>query len=232
MKNPNARGLAVRDMALAAAIGAIGADFGADVDDEHSDDFGSDYGSDYGTDMGDDDDWGADAPSLPQVMAAAKPPSPQAAMALWRAHHARVATTHRRRSLLNPNAGSDVDVEHYRFPINATITKLGTSQALTLQGQPTAKIRPKRITMNAPAPGFCTVESIQVANVLGTLGDSSDAFEYNANGVGQVMDLPTLSPANKAIVRATHTGFVPPGYTGGSSYLFVASFTGPAQIIK
>jgi hypothetical protein len=72
---------------------------------------------------------------------------------------------------------------------------------------------------------------IKVANVSVTVGGTQDAFDYSAIGVEQSLDMPTLSPANRATVLGNYTGFVPPGYVALAAYTFCASFKGPAQIV-
>jgi hypothetical protein len=220
---PNSKTLALRDPAAAILMGAIdGADFGAEYgydfgDDEHGDDYGDDYGADYS--------FGAAAP-------ARHPAHPPAALAakLWAQHKARTAHTDRRARLIEPNKGSSVKIERYSFAINAALV-LGTPANLNMFGQPDTNIRPQRVTMNAPSPGFATIQEIKVANVSVTVGGTSDAWDYNSLGVGQSLDMPTLTPANRAQVLGAYTGFVPPGFVGGSAYTFCCSFKGPASIV-
>lgn len=218
---PNARLLALRDPANAALFGVIasapvsrnGSDFGND--DEHGFGFGDDYGEDdYG-----DDDAGADAPS-------------HAALArLGHHHHKKMKKGNKRRHLLDPNADSSVKVERYAFTLSQAIT-LGTSVAFTtLTGQPDTKIRPQRVVMNAPGPMFAFIQEIKVANVSVTVGTGlEDAFNYNANGVGQSLDMPTLEPSNKATVLGSYTGAIPPGFVGGTSTFFSVTFKGPSTM--
>ena len=221
MSNPNSKALALRDPALAVLMGAIdGSDFGI----ESGSDFGTEddeyFGYEFGT------DYGADAPGAAMVAA----PPPHVAAALWHKHVQKTSNTDRRRRMLEPNSGSDIKVERYGFSINQTLV-LGVAAAIVASGQPDTNIRPQRVSMNAPSPGFATISEIKVANVSVTVGGIADAFEYNANGVGQSLDLPTLSPANRATVLGNYTGFVPPGFVGGASYLFAISFKGPASIV-
>jgi len=103
---------------------------------------------------------------------------------------------------------------------------LGVAGAINATGQPDTNIRPQRCTMNAPQPGFATIAEIKVANVSVSVGGTQDAFDYSALGVGQSLDMPTLTPANRATVLGNYTGFVPPGYVGGAPYTFCASFKG------
>jgi hypothetical protein len=133
--------------------------------------------------------------------------------------------------LLEPNKGSAIKVERYTFSVNQALV-LGVALGLTtMTGQPDTNIRPQRVTMNAPTPGFCSITELKVANVSVTVGGIADAFQFSAIAVGQTLDMPTLSPANRATVLGAYTGFVPPGFVGGSAYLFTASFTGPASIV-
>ena len=214
MKHPSARALAMRDPALAVLSGAI----------DDSTDFGAEYGFDFagGADYG--FEFGDDAP------AALPAPTPAQAMQAYRDLHMQKAHTQRRASLLEPNKGSAVKVEVYEFNVNQTLT-LATALSFTATNQPDTNIRPKRISMNAPAPGFVTITELKVANVSVIVGGTSDAWNYNANGVGQHLDLPTLSPANRATIIGSYTAFVPPGFVGGSSYLFCVSMKGPASVI-
>jgi len=217
---PNARTLAMRDPALAAIMGVLGASAGAD--------FGAEFGNDYGAEFGDDfGEFGLDAPAVP---VASSKPNAQAMMALWQQHQMKRAHTTRREMLLEPNKGSTAKIERYSFSINQDIV-LGTAQALELSGQPDTTIRPQRVTMNAPQPGFATIAEIKVANVSVTVGGDEDAYDYNALAVGSTLDMPTLSPANRAKILGNYTGFVPPGFVGGSDYKFTASFKGPASIV-
>ncbi len=228
---PTARQLSMRDPALAALLGVFAtgnfggeareASFGSEFGDEFGDDFG---GNDFGYDPNiHGDGFGAD-------FGAAPAPTPAQAMALVRQAQAAQAVTQRRAQLLRPNAGSKINVERYAFAVNQTLT-LGTTVALDMSGQPDTTIRPQRVTMNAPAPGFATITDIKVANVSVLVGGTDDAYNYNANGVGQTMDMPTLDPANRARVSGNYSGFVPPGYVVAGSYIFVCSFKGPSKVV-
>lgn len=204
----NSRKLTLRDPALAALVGAeTGADFGID--------FGDDYGG--GADMG--IDFGADAPAAAPV---------NAALVLRQAQQAQVETA-RRLQMIEPNKNSKVKVERYSFAINAALV-LGTASAINMSGNPDTHLRPQRIMMNAPAPGFATISEIKVANVSATAGGVHDAYDFSPIAVGSHLDLPTLSPANRAQVLGNYSGFVPTGYVAAAPFTFVASFKGPALI--
>lgn len=230
---PNAKQLAMRDPAAAVLLGAIaGADFGAE-DSDFGSDFGDDWGADFGSvfspmgaDFGDDDigaDFGAAA-------ALAKPNSAQMAQLYVNAVKKK-AKTDKRRSLLEPNSGSAAKIERYSFAISQAIT-IGTSVAVNITGSPDVDIRPQRVVCNAPCPLYVFLSLLKVANVTITVGPGvEDAFDYSAQAVGTMLDLPTLTPANRATVQGTYTGFIPPGYVNGTSSYFVTSFKGWASIV-
>lgn len=245
--NPRDVDLAMRDPALAALVGAMPADFGS----EYYGYYGPQYGYEFGDDFG--DEFGAAA--MPNLQAApthrfrlpARPgAAPPMAPALGRFPMAmprpvspgpaqvqqwnQLAATNIRESLIDPNRGSQVKVERYVFPLSQTLT-LGTPVALLLQGQPDTTIRPQRLTMNAPAPMFATITDIKIANVsISVGGGQQDAFDYNSQGVGQTLDLPTISPANRVTITGAYNGFTPPGYSA-TSVVFTATFKGPATIV-
>jgi hypothetical protein len=235
----------MRDPALAALMGAIeGSDFGAEFgaeypfQGEYGADYGADYGGDYGADAGADygadygADWGYEFGGPPPAAAMARrAPPPRVAAALWNRHQKHQMRTERRETLLEPNKGSSAKVERYTFSVNAPLVLGVASPLVGATGQPDTTIRPQRVTMNAPTPGFVAVQEIKVANVSVTVGGTADAFQFSALGVGQSLDMPTLSPANRASVLGNYSGFVPPGFVGGAAYSFTASFTGPATIV-
>jgi hypothetical protein len=235
---PNSRDLTQRDPAFAAFMGAIGqpgADFGVSFgDDPYSGVFADGLG-------GGPYEFGVEAPHAP--LARPAPPGHMGhpghgggpdyhqMLALWHRHHAMRAHTGRRELLLEPNKGSAVKIERYSFSINSTVTLGVVGAVLTLTGQPDVNIRPQRVIMNAPSPGFAIIDEIKVANVSVTVGTQEDAFNYSALAQNSHLDMPTLSPANRATVLGEMTGFVPPGFTGGTSYLFTTAFQGPASVI-
>lgn len=235
MSRPTAQQLTFRDPALASlllgAVALSATNFGGDSD------FGGEFGDD--DDMGDDDDYGAEfgdddyGADFGKAAVKVKRPANQAQLvALWKNHHMKKARTSQREMKLEPNKGSAVKIEKYSFTLSQAIT-LGTAVAFTtLTGQPDTSIRPQRLTCNAPAPMFAFLQEIKVANVSVSVGSGlEDAYNYNANGVGQSLDMPTLSPANRATILGSYTGFVPPGFVGGTAVYFSASMKGPASIV-
>jgi len=221
MVNPNALALSLRDPGLGVLTGAIsGADFGAEFGDDYGTDPFGDDGSGFGADFG----AAAPASAIPK-------PTAQQALALWRSHHAAQAHTQRREMILEPNKGSKTKIERYTFPLSQALT-IGTAVAISLSGNPTVTIRPQRVTCNAPGPMFAFLNSIQVSNVNGVVGTGvEDAYDYNANGVGQTLDMPTIEPAQRATVVGSYTGLVPTGIPLGLSTFFTVSFKGPAEMV-
>lgn len=150
------------------------------------------------------------------------------AMAAWQAA-AQAQHQDSREAMLYPNKYSTTKVERYGFAVNQLLT-LGTTTAFTQTNNPDVTIRPQRVTANAPAPGFVTLTEIKVKNVSVIVGGEQDAYDYNANAVDSELDLPTLTPANRASISGTYSGFVPPGYTGSTPYKFAVSLRGPATM--
>jgi hypothetical protein len=133
--------------------------------------------------------------------------------------------------LLNPNEHSDVKIERYTFSLNQVITMTtGTPVAIVMSDQPDTALRPQRVITNAYIPGMFLLTEIKVANVSVTGGDQEDAFTYSALAQGVVLDMPTLSPSNRAKVLGTYTGYIPPGFTSGFAFLFIATFQGPSSL--
>jgi hypothetical protein len=227
-----------RDAALASVMGAMGngeSDFGAEfAGDLFEDEFGDEFDDEFDLgDEDDDDDYGAEfAEDYGYVGGPRKRRSLGAARKALARRWSAMARTRRRNSILEPNKGSSVKVERYTFTLSETIT-LGTAQAFTtLSGQPDTTIRPQRLTTNAPSPMFAFIQEIKVANVSVSVGSGQeDAFNYNALGVGQMLDMPTLSPANRATILGNYTGFVPPGFVATTQVPFSVSLKGPSSII-
>lgn len=225
--------LVKRDPALAAAMGAFknkaGADFGGDFGDDYGDDMGLDAGGDFGLSPGDEygDDVGAARRAKPHPVHVAK---------VWNAHAKGQAIKQKRAMLLNPNKGSDLKVEAYKFSISIVSTTsgtapvLGTAAALTGTGQPDVNFRPMRVMLNVPSVALVLVNEIKVGNVSGTVGGISDGFEYSPLAVNTQMSLPMMTPSTKATFLGSWTSFVPPGFVGTSAFTLVMSFVGWATM--
>jgi hypothetical protein len=216
----NSKSLAQRDPALAALMGAeSGADFGSEAS------FGADFGdwqNDYGMHGDFGNDFGADVANIS--------PTPQAALSLFRNFQQQQAVTQARSAVLEPNRGSHVKVERYVFPMSTDLV-LGTASTISLSEQPDVTIRPQRLIVNAPVPGFCTFSNIKVSNVSVNVGPGSlDAFFYNAGGQGVSLDCPTLSPAQRATITGNYTGLIPTGYSDDATFTLSVAFMGPATM--
>jgi hypothetical protein len=238
--------LAMRDPALAALVGISGmSDFGAEPvmgsgESEFGginfggDDFGVGFGDDYGDDYGDEPDVNGEG-EMGAERRGRRPhhplyhPNPRA-QAILMAHMRRNKHRAHRALLLEPNMHSDLKIERYTFSINDTITALQTPQGLDATGSPDVNFRPERVTMNTVSPGMIFVTDGRVANVSFTVGGLNDAWQFNANGVGQSLSVPTLTPANRATVTANYTGLVPSPLSGTGSFQFCVSFSGPATL--
>ena len=234
--------LAMRDPAFAALRGDMASDFGHEMDpvviggNEDEADFGgtpvgiggfsgfSGFSGDYDDFGGDYESFGADA--APAQM------HPAAVHAIVKAHHARNKMAHRRKSLIDPNQGSDVKIQRYSFSLAIIITAVGTAQAgLQAQGNPTTHFHPEDVVSNISQPGFVMITDGRVANVSWTVGSQTDAYVFNPISTSSRLSLPPLTPANQATVLANYTGMPLVGlstYTG--SFPFTITFSGHATV--
>jgi hypothetical protein len=252
----NTRELAMRNPAAAALYGLTGSDFGVEMGAEGMDDTlliegGSDFGSedvhfgdeaydggftDLGDTMGYEDDvtFGAEPghpAAHPHHAAAQHHGATPQGRAIIAAHLRRQQHRNHRAMLLEPNKYSDLKVERYTFAVNATITALGTGGGISGSNSPDVNFRPQRVTANVVSPGMVFITDARVANVSFTVGGQIDAWQWNANGVGQQLDVPTLTPANKASFSGNYTGLTPSPLSGTTAYGFSLAFTGPASIV-
>ena len=249
--------LAMRDPAQAAFYGITGSDMGYEGDESASyeepvlytggeADFGVDFGDDFdsesydggftdiGVDFGGDSQFGgppAPPAAAPHHAAAAHHGATPQGRAIIAAHLRKQAHRDHRAMLLEPNKYSDLKVERYSFSIVTTISALGTSQALSGSNSPDVNFRPQRVTSNVVSPGMVLISDARVANVSFTVGGMIDAWQWNANAVGQHLDVPTLTPANKASFSGTYTNLVPSPLSGTGSYTFILAFSGPSSIV-
>jgi hypothetical protein len=145
---------------------------------------------------------------------------------------------------LRPNEGSPVAVERYALAVFAANVdgsphyldngEMGT-KFLSGTQKPDAYFRPQRATTNVPAPGMIIVTSAKIANIT-FMGSPVDAWMWNANARDEQLDLPTVTPADKATFAATYFGgltfnhAIPNHLSDDSTWLFIVSFTGPATI--
>lgn len=141
-------------------------------------------------------------------------------------------STAARTSLLDPNRDSTIKVERYSFSFSpAANLVLGTASAIpTFTQQPSTSIKGQRVVMNAPVPGFVTIQTLQVANVNVLVGGTEDAFTYSAGAMGVMLDLPRLDPQNRATASGNYTGVLPANYTSGAQFQFIITLQGPATM--
>jgi hypothetical protein len=245
----SANELAMRDPAQAAFYGITGSDMGYEGDEAASyeepvlytggeSDFGVDFGDDENYDQGftefaGDTQFGGPPPpaAAPHHAAAAHHGATPQGRAIIAAHLRKQAHRDHRAMLLEPNKYSDLKVERYSFSIVTTITALGTAGALSGSNSPDVNFRPQRVTSNVVSPGMVLISDARVANVSFTVGGMIDAWQWNANAVGQHLDVPTLTPANKASFSGTYTNLVPSPLSGTGSYTFILAFSGPSSIV-
>jgi hypothetical protein len=135
-------------------------------------------------------------------------------------------------ALLEPNRGCELMIERYTFSASAQIAKMGTAQKLDAVNSPDVNFRPQRVTTNITDPGVVLITDARVANVSFTVGGMIDAWQWNANAVDQSLDVPTLTPVNKASFSGRHTGRVPASMDDlrDHEFKFIMSFSGPAMI--
>lgn len=138
-----------------------------------------------------------------------------------------------RRLLLEPNKDSELKIERYTFAVNDTIDELGKEQEISGSNSPDVNFRPQRVTVNVTGPATVMIVDARVANVSFTVGGEVDAWQWNPHAVGQELDVPTLTPANKASFSGRYTGRVTPDMQdlAGKPYPFSMAFTGPASIV-
>lgn len=217
-----------RDPAMAALMGAIaGGDFGGEFGFGDESDYGGDFGDEDFGGFG-DDDFGAAA-----VAHRAPKPTPQQALAAYHAHHMKRARNNQRVAKLDPNMHATTKVERYSFTLSQDVT-LGTATSFTsaaMSGAPDTTFRPQIITTNAPMPGFAYATSIRMANVNISVGSGSeDLFNYSAFAWGRSLDMPTLTPANKATVTGTTTTVTPPGFLAAATFTLTFNMKGPSLL--
>ncbi len=216
--------IAMRDLADASLMGAVDDDFGVEGDFE-PDQFGSE--DDFGVEFGEEDIFGVAAPAASTAMV--NHPDPRVRKIPH--HHIRRGELRESRlRLLEPNRGSELKVERYTFGIVASCT-LTVAGPLGNSNSPDVNFRPQRVTMNVPSPGFILITDARVANVSFVVGGNVDAWQFKANAVGESLDVPTLTPANRATWTGTYTGLVPTPLSGSGSYTVIMAFTGPASIV-
>lgn len=245
----NMQHLVSRDPALAALVGAIaGHDFGYSrpmpqaaprfqmptMSGPIPGRFGVGFGDDYGFGAPQLNQWGFGAPNPHAMQHHPAHPHHPAAHPAHPAHmqHHSPHSTYGRTLLLDPNRESTVKVERYSFSFSPSASlALGTASALgTFTANPSTSIKGQRVVTNAPAPGFVTLDSLQIANVNVFVGTTEDAFTYTAVAQNVVLDLPRLDPQNRATASGDYSGMLPPGFSSGQPFKFVVTLQGPSTL--
>jgi hypothetical protein len=188
----------------------------ADDNDKDDDTDGEDSDDDD-----DDDEEDEDGQGRPSVRA------------VLRAHFRTRAATRARKTLLEPDGG--IGISRFTFSVQADqiipqqFFDSPAPQILTGSNAPDTNFRPQRITTNVPTPGFVMLSSARVANLSLIVGGSIDAWQFNANAWDQELDLPTLTPANKASFVGMYSGlFLEP--FADLPFHFIVSFSGPTTV--
>ena len=217
---PNARQLTARDAALAAIMGANPGHTNFGVDFNGEDDDLNEMGVEFG------------ALEAPPVPAAAGPmPSIPQLHSFWMQQQQAMRYAKQRARILEPNKGSHIKIERYNFNVNQDVV-LGTALlGFNASNNPATNIRPQRFSTNAPQYGFVLLQAIQVSNVNALIGGTADAYQFSALSVGQHLDLPTLTPAIRAIIIGSYSGAVPSFLTATDTYTLCFAFNGPASVM-
>lgn len=203
-------GLVRRDPALASLMGlmSIAALSSISLDDRRA--AASDFGQDPGP----------------------TPGSPQEMLDVWQKHRNDSIRSGSRAALLEPNKGSAVRVEKYVFGLSQVLT-LATGVAINQSLSPDCVIRPQRVTTNAPCPGFSTMTELKIANTSIIIGGQVDSYDFAAHANGSELDMPTLSPANRALWQGQYSGLLPTAvatYLTATPYIHTLSLKGPASV--
>jgi hypothetical protein len=125
------------------------------------------------------------------------------ALQAWDAYH--------RAQLLSPN--SEIQTIETRFDLSYEIT-LGRPCKFVIEGHPPRTMRPSRVRINAPVPGFLIIEEWRIANVILNVDTSNhDYREYQEDAFvyadGKEVTWPTLAVQNRFRVTLQYTGLVP-----------------------
>ncbi len=215
---------AILGLSLAASSGAAGADFGAEFGSAFGDDYGDDFGDDYGA------DFGAAVAAAGGAQLMVPKPTAQQAIGAWNKQAVKRVHAIRRVAKLDPNRDSSVKVEKYSMSMGDNFV-LGATSNHIISTTPDTQFRPQLITANAPTVGFAYLDNLKMANVNVTVGNASeDLFGYGAGAWGKDLDMPTLTPSNRATADVEYSGYVPPGFVAEATYKFRLSFHGPSLL--
>ena len=239
--NPNKEILARRDVATATLMGAIaqGALFGSEVA------MGAAFGNEYynpsdrfgGVAAEIAAEFGEEAGQKVQAALARAPHHGQGGMAhpdmhrAWQHMNRMYERSAERSVLLDPNRDSTIKVEHYELPLAEDII-IGTQHIFTaLSTNPQTEFKPTSLVMNAPTPMFAFITDIKAANVSAHVSTfATDAYNFSALATRSHVHLPKLLPQNTVSVQGYYSGLTPPGFLGGTTTTFTATFYGPSTM--
>ena len=237
--NPNKAILARRDSTTAALMGAValGADFGNEYFNP-SDRFG-DVAAEVAAEFGEEAGQRVHAAmtAAAQAPLARAPHHGQAGMAhpdmhrAWQHMQRMYERSAERSVLLDPNQNSTVKVEHYELPLAEDII-IGTQHIFTaLSTNPQTEFKPTSLVMNAPCAMFAFITDIKAANVSAHVSTfATDAYNFNSLATRSHVHLPKLLPQNTVSVQGYYSGLTPPGFLGGTTTTFTATFYGPSTM--
>ena len=237
--NPNKAILARRDSTTAALMGAValGADFGNEYFNP-SDRFG-DVAAEVAAEFGEEAGQRVHAAmtAAAQAPLARAPHHGQAGMAhpdmhrAWQHMNRMYERSAERSVLLDPNRDSTIKVEHYELPLAEDII-IGTQHIFTaLSTNPQTEFKPTSLVMNAPCAMFAFITDIKAANVSAHVSTfATDAYNFNSLATRSHVHLPKLLPQNTVSVQGYYSGLTPPGFLGGTTTTFTATFYGPSTM--
>ena len=237
--NPNKAILARRDSTTAALMGAValGADFGNEYYNP-SDRFG-DVAAEVAAEFGEEAGQRVHAAmtAAAQAPLARAPHHGQAGMAhpdmhrAWQHMQRMYERSAERSVLLDPNRDSTIKVEHYELPLAEDII-IGTQHIFTaLSTNPQTEFKPTSLVMNAPCAMFAFITDIKAANVSAHVSTfATDAYNFNSLATRSHVHLPKLLPQNTVSVQGYYSGLTPPGFLGGTTTTFTATFYGPSTM--
>ena len=237
--NPNKAILARRDSTTAALMGAValGADFGNEYYNP-SDRFG-DVAAEVAAEFGEEAGQRVHAAmtAAAQAPLARAPHHGQAGMAhpdmhrAWQHMNRMYERSAERSVLLDPNRDSTIKVEHYELPLAEDII-IGTQHIFTaLSTNPQTEFKPTSLVMNAPCAMFAFITDIKAANVSAHVSTfATDAYNFNSLATRSHVHLPKLLPQNTVSVQGYYSGLTPPGFLGGTTTTFTATFYGPSTM--
>ena len=110
------------------------------------------------------------------------------------------------------------------FEVEAVV-RLGTPSDIYIRRSPDDVFRAREVQMNAPCAGLISIEALKVGNIS-ILCPFDTAFDASKFAVKTEIDVPTITPANAAILIGSYSGKVPEGMKADDEWKFVVRFDG------